>query len=80
MATADQQATIKRLQSELKRVTEERDILKKPPRTLPENPSKVRIHPQPRVGAFHTTYVPRDEYASKRLLCMAHITYIGASA
>lgn len=29
MAADDQQATIKRLQSELKRVTEERDILKK---------------------------------------------------
>jgi transposase len=29
MAAANQQATIKRLQSELKRVTEERDILKK---------------------------------------------------
>jgi transposase len=29
MAAANQQATIKKLQSELKRVTEERDILKK---------------------------------------------------
>ncbi len=29
VAAADQQATIKRLQAELKRVTEERDILKK---------------------------------------------------
>lgn len=29
MAAADQQATIKKLQTELKRVTEERDILKK---------------------------------------------------
>ena len=29
MATADQQAAIKKLQTELKRVTEERDILKK---------------------------------------------------
>lgn len=29
MATADQQATIKKLQAELRRVTEERDILKK---------------------------------------------------
>ena len=29
MAAANQQATIKRLQSELRRVTEERDILKK---------------------------------------------------
>jgi transposase len=29
MAAADQQAAIKKLQTELKRVTEERDILKK---------------------------------------------------
>ena len=37
LATDNQQATIKRLQSQLKRVTEELDILKRPPRTLPEN-------------------------------------------
>ena len=31
----DQQAELRRLRAELKRVTEERDILKRPPRTLP---------------------------------------------
>lgn len=35
---------IKRLQKELRRVTEERDILKKSPRTLPESPCKVRLY------------------------------------
>ena len=34
----------RRLKSELIRVTEERDILKKPPRTLQKSPSEVRLH------------------------------------
>lgn len=37
-------AEMSRLKVELKRTTEERDILKKPPRTLPRSQSKVRIH------------------------------------
>lgn len=40
----DQQAEMKRLKAELKRITEERDILKRPPRTLPKCPGKVRLH------------------------------------
>lgn len=40
----DQQAEMRRLKAELKRVTEERDILKGPPRTLPRCPGKVRLH------------------------------------
>lgn len=43
-AKADEQAEIKRLQKELKRVTEEHDILKKPRRTSPNSPSEVRVH------------------------------------
>ena len=35
------QAKLHRLRAELKRVTEERDILKKPQRTLPRNPGEV---------------------------------------
>ena len=35
---------VQRLRRELKRVTEERDILKRPPRTLPSSPGKVRVH------------------------------------
>lgn len=42
-----QQDEIRRLKSELKRVTEERDIQKRPRRTLPRNPGKVRLHPRP---------------------------------
>lgn len=40
----DQQGEMKRLKAELKRVTEERDILKRPPRTLPGCQGKVRLH------------------------------------
>jgi hypothetical protein len=41
---ANADAEIKRLQKDLKRVTEERDILKKPRRTSPVNPSEVRLY------------------------------------
>lgn len=40
-----QAAEIRRLKAELKRVSEERDILKKPQRTLPKSPGKVRVYP-----------------------------------
>ena len=43
--SADQQAEIRHLKAELKRVTEERDILKKPPHTLPRSPGKACLHP-----------------------------------
>lgn len=44
-AAQDQQAEIRQLKAELKRVTEERDILKKrPPRTLPRSPGEVRVY------------------------------------
>lgn len=39
---------VKRQQAELCKVTEERDILKRPPRTLPASQSDVRIHCQER--------------------------------
>jgi hypothetical protein len=35
---------LRRFRAELKRVNEERDILKKPPRTLPRDKGKVRPH------------------------------------
>ena len=41
----DQQVEMKRLKAEPKRVTEERDILKRPPRTLPGCQGKVSLHP-----------------------------------
>jgi transposase len=44
-APADEQgAEIRRLKRELARVTEERDILKKRPRTSPRMQSEVRLH------------------------------------
>lgn len=42
-------AEILKLRAQLRRTEEERDILKKPRRTLPENPRKVRLH-QPASG------------------------------
>ncbi len=40
----DQSAELRRLRAELKRVTEERDILKRPPRTLPRSAAEVRLY------------------------------------
>lgn len=40
----DQNAELRRLRAELKRVTEERDILKRPPRTLPRSAAEVRLY------------------------------------
>ena len=42
---ADEQAEIKALRKELRRVTEERDILKKPRCTSRTSPSEVRLYP-----------------------------------
>ena len=42
-AELDQSAEVRRLKAELRRVTEERDILKRPPRTLPGGKGKVRV-------------------------------------
>ncbi len=41
---SDAQAEIRRLQKELKRTTEERDILKKPRRTSQSCPTEIRLH------------------------------------
>lgn len=43
-AQGSQADEMRRLKAELKRVTEERDILKRPQRTLPSSPGEVRIH------------------------------------
>lgn len=53
-AAAAEQAEVKRLKKELKRVADERDILKKPRRTLPVTTSDVRLYQareQPLAGA-----------------------------
>lgn len=41
----DQAARLKRLEAGLKRVAEQRDILKRLLRILPSSPGAVRIHP-----------------------------------
>lgn len=43
-AEGDQSAEIRRLKSELRHVTRERDILKKPRRTLPRGEGEIRVH------------------------------------
>ena len=43
----DQHAELRRLRAELQPVTEERDILKRPPRTLPRSPAGVGPHQPP---------------------------------
>ncbi len=40
----DQAAKIRKLEAELRRVTEERDILKRPRRTSPKHPGEVRVY------------------------------------
>ena len=42
---SDAQAEIRRLQKKLKRVTDERNILKKPRRTSQSCPTEVRLYP-----------------------------------
>jgi len=42
--SSDEKLKIAKLEAELKRVTKERDILKKAASTLPATPSKVRLH------------------------------------
>jgi transposase len=44
-AAQGQEAEMRKLKAELKRVTEERDIPKRPPRTLPRRPDRARIYP-----------------------------------
>ncbi len=44
-AMSDDQAEIRRLKKELKRTTEERNLLKKPRCTSPISPSEVRLYP-----------------------------------
>ena len=65
---ACQQQELRRLKAELKRVTEERDILKRPPRSLPTSLGKVRVHCGSRSPACRSHDVPRNARSSQRLL------------
>ena len=53
--SSDEKLNIAKLETELKRVTEERDLLKKPQGTLPATPSKVRLHSRTPKRASITT-------------------------
>ena len=73
---SSQQAEIRRLKAELRRVTDERDILKRPPRTLPSCQGKVRLHPGARVRTSHPQTVSDDECPPERLLRLAAPAFI----
>ena len=64
----DQHAELRRLRAELKRVTEERDILKRPPRTLPRSAVEVRLYQAASGRLFDSTALPDAESPSQWLL------------
>ncbi|CAI8775949.1 hypothetical protein EMIT0P258_190076 [Pseudomonas sp. IT-P258] len=64
----DQHVELRRLRAELKRVTEERDTLKRSPRTLPRSAAEVRPYQAARGRLFHSTALPDAESPSQWLL------------
>ena len=69
---ADAQANeVRRLKAELKRVTDEREILKKPPRTLSNCPGKVRLDSGLDRAVSRAAALQDDGSASQRLLRLA---------
>ena len=70
----DQAAEIRRLKKELTRITEERDILKKPPRISPEMQNEVRVcrRASSPVSRAHDVSLPT--HSSQRFLCLAEDT------
>ena len=60
-----------RLRSQLRRVEEERDLLKKPRGTLPGNPSEVPLHERAPSSPRHYVDVPGSASCSRRVLRMA---------
>jgi len=67
----EKDAEIRRLKKELLRVTEERDILKKPPRISPGMPSEIRVRCRASPAVFGACNVPVPAHSSQRLLCLA---------
>ena len=65
------QAEMAKLKAELRRTTEERDILKRPPRTLQNSPGEVRIHSSPPIKIQTHQHVPRSQSSPQRLLRLA---------
>jgi transposase-like protein len=64
----DQHAELRRLRAELKWVTEERGVLKRPPRTLPRSAAEVRLYQAASGRLFHSTALPDAESPSQWLL------------
>jgi len=69
----------RRLKRELARVTEERDILKKRPRTSPRMQSEVRVRGRASRAVRDSGHVPVPEHPSERLLCLAQAAVEQAS-
>ena len=67
----DQAAEIRRLKRELARVTEERDILKKRPRTSPRMQSEVRVRGRASPDLFDPRHVPLPLDPTEWVLCVA---------
>ena len=67
----DKDAEIRRLKRELTRVTEERNILKKPPRSSPMMQSEIRVRGRASPAVLGAGYVPMPAHPTERLLCLA---------
>ena len=76
---ASQSEEMRRLKAELKRVTEERDILKKRRRTSLASATEVRLYCQASVNLQRHSHVPGASPASQRLLCLESTTTKPAS-
>lgn len=70
---------ILRLRSQMRRLEEQRDLLKKPHGTLPGSPSKVPVHERAPPGIFARADVPSIESGPCWVLPMAASTGLGAS-
>lgn len=68
---ADKDAEIRRLKRELARVSEERDILRKPPRISPGMQSEIRVRSRASGAIFHPGDVSLPAHPAKRVLCLA---------
>lgn len=62
---------ILKLHAQLRRTEEDRDILKRPPRTLRGSPSKVRLYPGPPARIQRRGHVPSIRGSAQRVLCVA---------
>lgn len=75
----DAQAEIRRLQKELKRTTEERDLLKKPRHTSQSSPTEVCLY-QRALGQLARSLVMQNVGCSpQRLLCLVQQASLEAS-